>query len=129
MQIIAPVFKRFKWGLGERTTVAEDRAAQRRHHAHRLQGGQHGSAFHRVPVVGIQHDSLGADVFPQADVVHNLANWFTVIGLTHLPADSFLAENIQKELDVKVAACGARGQVGDVAVQWSLHFPKHKTLI
>src|SRR5258708_440759 len=47
--------------FGEGIVIAHAGTAERRDHSEVLQGLQHRSAFHRVAVVGVQHDSSGID--------------------------------------------------------------------
>ena len=90
-RIVGTVFERLEERLGIRVVITDGRAAERRRHAQCLHSGQHGRAFRRAAIVGMQHHLLGADISPQANVAHDLAGQVAAFWvLSHWRSSSLL---------------------------------------
>ena len=117
LRIDRAVFQGLEQRLRERIIVADRRATERGHDAQGLQGREHGGAFHRAAVVGVQHHLVGRNVFPRTNVAHHLASQLTAFGLIDLPADDLSAKNVHEQIQVKVEALDRCRQIGDVPTE------------
>jgi hypothetical protein len=110
-----------KESLGKRVVVAHAGAAEGRHDAEALQGGEHGRALHGAPVVGVQNERVAQHALALVRWIHRYTSFIaTKRGLVAayragVPAFEalpvYFRKNLEPALQSRLDAAAAAGWI------------------